>query len=126
VTAQGIAADVLLGLAAALVLASSAGILVMRDTYQKLHYLTPLALIAPLIVGLAVLVRSGWSENSSETWLALLFVVIGGPFLTHATIRAARIRDKGDWRPGTPPAQAAGTPPAGQGESDHGAGGRDG
>jgi multisubunit Na+/H+ antiporter MnhG subunit len=126
VTAQGIAADVLLGLAAALVLASSAGILVMRDTYQKLHYLTPLALIAPLIVGLAVLVRSGWSENSSETWLALLFVVIGGPFLTHATIRAARIRDKGDWRPGTPPAQGAGTPPAGQGESDHGAGGRDG
>ena len=117
-TAQGIVADVLLGLAVALVLASSAGILVMRDTYQKLHYLTPLALIAPLIVGLAVLVRSGWSENSSETWLALLCVVIGGAFLTHATIRAARIRDKGDWRPGTSPAR--------QGESDHAAGGRDG
>jgi multisubunit Na+/H+ antiporter MnhG subunit len=99
VTAQAIGADVLLGLAVALVLASSVGILVMRDTYQKLHFLTPLALIAPLIVGLAVLVRSGWSENSSETWLALLFVVIGSPFLTHATIRAARIREKGDWRP---------------------------
>jgi multisubunit Na+/H+ antiporter MnhG subunit len=101
VTARGIVADVLLGLAVVLVLASSAGILVMRDTYQKLHFLTPLALIAPLLVGLAVLVRSGWSENSSETWLALLFVVIGGPFLTHATIRAARIREKGDWRPGS-------------------------
>ena len=100
-TAQAIVADVLLGLAVLLVLVSSAGILVMRDTYQKLHFLTPLALIAPLLVGLAVLVRSGWSENSSETWLALLFVVIGGPFLTHATIRAARIREKGDWRPGS-------------------------
>ena len=99
-TAQAIVADVLLGLAVLLVLVSSAGILVMRDTYQKLHFLTPLALIAPLTVGLAVLVRSGWSENSAETWLALLFVVIGGPFLTHATIRAARIREKGDWRPG--------------------------
>ena len=99
--APGIVADVLLGLAVVLVLASSAGILVMRDTYQKLHFLTPLALIAPLTVGLAVLVRSGWSENSSETWLALLFVVIGSPFLTHATIRAARIREKGDWRPGS-------------------------
>jgi multisubunit Na+/H+ antiporter MnhG subunit len=101
VTAQAIVADVLLTLAVVLVLASSVGILVMRDTYQKLHFLTPLALIAPLVVGLAVLVRSGWSENSSETWLALLFVVIGGPFLTHATIRAARIREKGDWRPGS-------------------------
>ena len=99
-TPQAIVADVLLGLAVVLVLASSVGILVMRDTYQKLHFLTPLALIAPLTVGLAVLVRSGWSENSSETWLALLFVVIGSPFLTHATIRAARIREKGDWRPG--------------------------
>ena len=99
-TAQAIVADVLLGLAVVLVLASSVGILAMRDTYQKLHFLTPLALIAPLVVGLAVLVRSGWSENSSETWLALLFVVIGSPFLTHATIRAARIREKGDWRPG--------------------------
>jgi multisubunit Na+/H+ antiporter MnhG subunit len=100
VTAQAIVADVLLGLAVLLVLVSSAGILVMRDTYQKLHFLTPLALLAPLTVGLAVLVRSGWSENSSETWLALLFVVIGSPFLTHATIRATRIREKGDWRPG--------------------------
>jgi multisubunit Na+/H+ antiporter MnhG subunit len=100
VTAQEVVADILLGLAAALVLASSVGILVMRDAYQRLHYVTPIAVIAPLIVGLAVLARSGWSENSSETWLALLFVVIGGPFLTHATIRAARIREKGDWRPG--------------------------
>ena len=99
-TAQAIVADVLLGLAVLLVLVSSAGILVMRDTYQKLHFLTPLALIAPLTVGLAVLVRSGWSENSSETWLALLFVAAGSPFLTHATIRATRIREKGDWRPG--------------------------
>jgi multisubunit Na+/H+ antiporter MnhG subunit len=100
VTAQAIVADVLLGLAVLLVLLSSAGILVMRDTYQKLHFLTPLALIAPLTVGLAVLVRSGWSENSSETWLAMLFVVAGSPFLTHATIRATRIREKGDWRLG--------------------------
>ena len=129
-TAQGIVADVLLGLAVALVLASSAGILVMRDTYQKLHFLTPLALVAPLLVGLAVLVRSGWSENSSETWLALLFVVIGGPFLTHATIRAARIREKGDWRPGAGQSGAGrdgpqGRPPERK-QPGHAAGERDG
>lgn len=93
-------ADVLLGLAVAIVLASSIGILVMRDAYQKLHYVTPAALIAPLIVGLAVLAQSGLTENTAQTWLALLFIVIAGPFLTHATVRAARIREKGDWRPG--------------------------
>jgi multisubunit Na+/H+ antiporter MnhG subunit len=100
VTVHGTVADVLLGLAAVVVLASSAGILVMRDAYQRLHYVTPVTVVAPVIVALAVLVQSGWTENSGETWLGLLFVVAGGPFLSHATIRAARIRETGDWRRG--------------------------
>jgi multisubunit Na+/H+ antiporter MnhG subunit len=129
VTAHGIVADVLLGLAAAVVLVSSAGILVMRDAYQKLHYVAPIAVVAPVIVALAVLVQSGWTENSGETWLGLLFMLAGGPFLAHATIRAARIRETGDWRRG------AGQPGAGRGgppgppdrhQPDHAAGGRHG
>jgi multisubunit Na+/H+ antiporter MnhG subunit len=100
VSGREILADVLLGLAVFIVLGSSVGILVMRDAYQKLHYVTPAALVAPLIVGLAVLAQSGLTENTVQTWLALLFIMIAGPFLTHATIRAARIREKGDWRPG--------------------------
>jgi multisubunit Na+/H+ antiporter MnhG subunit len=99
VSGREILADVLLGLGVAIALASSVGILVMRDACQKLHYVTPVALVAPLIVGLAVLAQSGLTENTAQTWLALLFIVIAGPFLTHATVRAARIREKGDWRP---------------------------
>jgi len=72
VSIHGIVADVLLGLAAAVVLVSSAGILVMRDAYQRLHYVAPIAVVAPVIVALAVLVQSGWTENSGETWLGLL------------------------------------------------------
>jgi multisubunit Na+/H+ antiporter MnhG subunit len=87
--------DVLLALAVCTVLASSVGILVMRDVYQKLHYVTPAAIVAPLLTGLAILVQSGFTENSAETWLALVFVMIGGPYLSHATIRAARIRETG-------------------------------
>jgi multisubunit Na+/H+ antiporter MnhG subunit len=93
-----IIADVLLGAAALVVVISSIGVLVMRNAYRKLHYVTPAALVAPVLVGLAVLARSGWTINSGMTWLALLFVVIGAPVLSHATIRAARIRDAGDWR----------------------------
>jgi multisubunit Na+/H+ antiporter MnhG subunit len=100
VTARDVLADVLLGLAVAIVLASTVGLVVMRDVYQKLHFVTPIALVAPVIVGLAVLAQSGLTENTAQTWLALVFIVIAGPFLSHATIRAARIREKGDWRPG--------------------------
>ena len=96
-TARTLVADVLLGMAVLVVLASSVGILVMRDVYDKLHYVTPLALVAPVIVGLAILVQSGWSVNSLQTWLAIALMVIGTPFLSHATVRAARIRESGDW-----------------------------
>jgi multisubunit Na+/H+ antiporter MnhG subunit len=94
-----ITADVLLGLAVAIVLASAVGILAMRDVYAKLHYVTPAALVAPFVVGLAVLAQSGLTEDTAQTCLALVFLMIAGPFLAHATIRAARIRQTGDWRP---------------------------
>jgi len=90
--------DTFLGLAAAIVLASSVGVLVMRDVYQKLHFVTPTALVAPVLVTLAVLIRARFSATTAETFLALLFMVIAGPYLTHATIRAARVREQGDWR----------------------------
>jgi multisubunit Na+/H+ antiporter MnhG subunit len=90
---RAVAADVLLGLAAAVVVISSIGILVMRDTYQKLHYVTPAALVAPVLTGLAVLLRSGWTVGTGQTWLTLLLVAVAGPYLAHATIRATWARD---------------------------------
>ena len=54
----------------------------MRDVYQKLHFVTPAALVAPALVALAVLVQAGLSETTGETLLALLFMMIAGPFLT--------------------------------------------
>jgi multisubunit Na+/H+ antiporter MnhG subunit len=100
VTARSISADVLLGLAALVVLVSSVGVLMMRDVYAKLHFLTPIALVAPVLVAVAVGVQAGLRENTAQSWLMLAFLVIAGPYLTHATIRAARVREKGDWRPG--------------------------
>jgi multisubunit Na+/H+ antiporter MnhG subunit len=92
--------DILLGLAVVIVLASTVGLLLMRDVYQRIHFLTPIALLAPIVVGLAMLVQAGWSAKTAITWLTVLFLAIAGPYLAHATMRAARIREKGDWRPG--------------------------
>jgi multisubunit Na+/H+ antiporter MnhG subunit len=96
--AQDVISGILLGLAVLIVAAASVGVLVMRDAYQKLHFVTPAALVAPVLVALAILVQVGVSSNAGETFLALLFLVVAGPFLSHATIRAIRVREKGDWR----------------------------
>jgi multicomponent Na+:H+ antiporter subunit G len=99
-TARHVTADVLLALAVLVVLASCVGVLVMRGPYAKLHFLTPVSLVAPFLVAAAIGVQMGLRENTSDSWLMLAFLVLSGPFLSHATLRAARIREKGDWRPG--------------------------
>lgn len=104
--AREIAVDVLLGLAVIVALVSATGVLVMPDAYQKLHYVAPLSLVSTVLVGLAVLVHSGWSTNSAQTWVAVLLVIVASPFVSHATIRAAKVRADGDWRlPADPDAQ---------------------
>jgi multicomponent Na+:H+ antiporter subunit G len=95
---QEVAADVALGLAVAIVLASSAGVLVMRGAYRKLHFVTPAALVAPVLVVLAVFIRSGLSENTGESLVALVFLLVAGPYLTHATVRAIRAHDQASER----------------------------
>jgi multisubunit Na+/H+ antiporter MnhG subunit len=102
---KNVFSDILLGSAVLIVLGASIGLLVMRDAYQKLHFVTPAALVAPFLVALAVLVQMGAYENTGETFLALLFLVIAGPFVSHATIRAIRVREEGDWRPDKRPAK---------------------
>jgi multisubunit Na+/H+ antiporter MnhG subunit len=103
--------DILLGLAVLIVLGASVGVLVMRDACQKLHFVTPAALVAPALVALAVMVQHGVYEMTGWSFLALLFLVISGPYLSHATIRAIRIREQGDWR-----AERRGKVPAGEKE----------
>lgn len=95
---EEIFSGILLGLAAAVVLGASLGLLVMPDAYSKLHFVTPAALVAPVLVALAIMVRHGVYEDTGETFLAVLFMVMAGPFVSHATIRAIRVREKGDWR----------------------------
>lgn len=95
---EDVFSDIFLALAVLVTLGSSLGVAAMRDVYQKVHYVTPAALVAPLCVALAIMIQKGWYENTTQTYLALFFMAITGPFLSHATMRAARVRETGDWR----------------------------
>jgi multisubunit Na+/H+ antiporter MnhG subunit len=99
--------DVLLALAVLTVAASAVGVAVVPDTYARLHYVTPTAVLAPVLVALAVFVTEGLDVNTGETVVALVFMIVAAPFLSHATIRAIRVREAGDWR-GHPPGEHAG------------------
>jgi multisubunit Na+/H+ antiporter MnhG subunit len=90
--------DVLLALAVLTVAASALGVTLMRTPYARLHYVTPAAVVAPVLVALAVFVTEGLNVYTGGAVLALVFVIAASPFLSHATIRAMRVREHGDWR----------------------------
>ena len=93
-----IGTDVMLGLAVLIVGGSALGVLVMKDAASRLHFVTPAAVVAPALVALAVLLRQGLDENTTMTFIALFVLLAAGPYLSHATIRAIRVRAHGDWR----------------------------
>jgi multisubunit Na+/H+ antiporter MnhG subunit len=92
--------DALLTLATLTVVISALGILVMPDAAARLHYVTPSAVVAPVLVTLAVFVREGLDANTGMTVIALVFLVAVSPYLSHATIRAIRARPDVDPGPG--------------------------
>jgi multisubunit Na+/H+ antiporter MnhG subunit len=106
--------DVLLALAVLTVAASAVGVAIMPDAYARLHYVTPAAVVAPALVAIAVFVTEGLDENTGETVVALVFMIAAAPFLSHATIRAIRVREAGDWRGRPPGGHAPGRGPSGE------------
>ena len=87
----------LLGIGVASVLLSCVGVLVMPNVFDKLHFTSPATTIGPLAIALAVVVEEGWSASSLKAMLVCVVLGITNPVVTHATARAARIRQFGHW-----------------------------
>jgi multicomponent Na+:H+ antiporter subunit G len=94
VTGGEIAAAILLGIGVVASLLSCLGILVMRSAYDRLHYLAALGTVGPVAVVAAVLVEEGFSSGGLKALIVLAVILVTGPVLTHATARAARIREE--------------------------------
>lgn len=90
---------VLLGAAVVLTLLCCIGVLVMRDPYQRLQFVTPVATIGAVLVTAAVWVGDpSWQARLKMLCIgAVLFWM--NAILSHATARAVRIRRAGHFSP---------------------------
>ncbi len=78
--------------AAAVAFVSSLGVLVMRDPFQRLHFIAPPATLSAVLVIVAVGLGARSTQATLKTAaVALLLLVING-VVTHATARAVRLR----------------------------------
>jgi multicomponent Na+:H+ antiporter subunit G len=76
---------------------SCVGVLAMRDTYDRLHYTAPATTVAPVAIAAAVVLEERLSAAGIKAVLIALVLLVTNPVLTHATARAARIRQFGEW-----------------------------
>ena len=93
-TGRMIAEVVLLSVGVAATLLCCLGIVVMRDTYDRLHFLSGIGTLGPVAIAAAVIVEEGLSSAGLKAVVVLAALVFTGPVLTHAIARAARIRER--------------------------------
>ena len=89
---------VLLGLAGVLQLASVLGVLLMPHQYDRLHFLTPATSVAPWLAAGAIWTKEALDHAGVVSLLVAVFLLVFQPVLSHATARAARLREHGEWR----------------------------
>lgn len=94
---RDIVAYVLLGLGVAATLVSCLGVLVMPNVFDRLHYTAPATTIGAFAIALSIVVEEGWFAASVKSMLVFVLLLLTNPVLTHATARAARIRQFGHW-----------------------------
>lgn len=94
-----LAATILLIAGIALELFAVLGMVVMRNAFDRLHYVG-LAGYGALLIGIAILVRESWSLIGDKALLTGAVLLLIGPVLVHTTMRSLRTRERGDWRKG--------------------------
>lgn len=99
--AANLAVEVLLGLTVAVAWLSCIGMLAMDNVLDALHYLAPVTTVASFALLAAVVVAEGAGQAAMKTILICMVLLLINSVLSHATARAFRVREKGDWKPQT-------------------------
>jgi monovalent cation/proton antiporter MnhG/PhaG subunit len=93
--AANVAVDALLAAGVALELLCVAGVVVMRTTFDRLHYAAAGTTVPAFLILAAVLVRERLSGGGLEAIAAVGLMFLLNPVLITATARAARRIDYG-------------------------------
>lgn len=96
---KDVATTVLLICGATLQVLAALGLIVMRDVFDRLHYVG-LAGFGVLLIGVSILVQESFSLIGDKALATGVLLALVGPILVHATARSFRTRLKGDWREG--------------------------
>lgn len=98
-TAADIAVYVFLGICVLLSVISCWALVLFKDAFERMHYLSAITTISTFSLLVAVTVKEGWGQATIKTILAFVVLLLINAVVTHATARAARVRMHGNWPP---------------------------
>jgi len=75
------------------------GMSVMRNVFDRLHYVG-LAGYGALLIAVAILVRESFSLIADKALATAAILLVVGPVLVHTTARSLRTRERGEWQEG--------------------------
>jgi monovalent cation/proton antiporter MnhG/PhaG subunit len=94
---RDLASGALVIVALATIVVSCLGIVTMRGFYVRLHYVGPASVVAPVALAFAIVVQEALSARGIKSLLVAAVIVATSPIVTHATARAARIKQGEVW-----------------------------
>lgn len=95
-SASGVISAVFLTAGLVIVVASCVGVAVMNDPMDRLHLVTPAAMLGSVGVCAAVVVRSGLSASGPAAIVVATIVVGTSPFTSHAMARSIVVRRRAE------------------------------
>jgi monovalent cation/proton antiporter MnhG/PhaG subunit len=98
-SAATIAVEVLVWVTVATCLVCCLGIVVMKEFFERLHYMATVSTVATVALLIAVVIEQGWGQAAIKMSLIVVVLFLMNAVLTHATARAARVRELGHWQP---------------------------
>ncbi len=96
-TEAQIAIDVLLAVGSVTTVLSAIAVPTRKDFYERLHYLSPPATVGIGCFVAAIAIDKHFSQITIKACVIFVVLLFMNAILTHATARAARIRQFGRW-----------------------------
>jgi monovalent cation/proton antiporter MnhG/PhaG subunit len=98
-SAATIAIEVFVWVTVAITMLSCLGLAVMKNVFERLHYMAPVSAVSAFSLLIAVILQHGWGQATIKMILIAAILFLMNPVLAHATARAARVRQFRDWVP---------------------------
>ena len=94
-SAATVAVEVLVWVTVATCLVCCLGIVLMKNFFERLHYMATVSTVATVALLIAVVIEQGWGQATIKMSLIVVVLFLMNAVLTHATARAARVRELG-------------------------------